>query len=33
VFHLLRVDVTPTTVTISGVTGDGTVFDTQTYND
>jgi hypothetical protein len=31
VFHFLRVDVTSTSVMISGVTESGTVFDTQTY--
>jgi hypothetical protein len=31
VFHFLRVDVTSTSVTISGVTESGTVFDTHTY--
>jgi hypothetical protein len=31
VFHFLRVDVMSTSVTISGVTESGTVFDTQTY--
>jgi purple acid phosphatase-like protein len=31
VMHFLRVSVTASSVTISGVTQDGTVFDTQTY--
>jgi hypothetical protein len=31
VFHFLLVEITSTSVTISGVTGNGTLFDTQTY--